>query len=649
MDRMAGYLNRNVDHIKDDMRRTAERLWNVDSVNRDRLDPVVDLLLGAFAQEIFALQQEVIDHKRRTMEIAVQAMLPEELTAPSPAYAVMQGKPVDPGTWTHRTLTAFSATHAMDVHDRVGTSFAFTPVDEFRLYNGAVRHLAFADKFFSIDARTGQRRNISVAERRALPAHEFWIGLELNEPIDASAGLPLFFSLPTDDPDARSIIPQLASCRFDLAGARLEMSMGIAPRVVERATMDAIIDPVRTREQEAVAYHAPQFITLRPGSNAMDSFHNSSAPSPSGEGSRVRYKEGLNYERGLSDPFKPDAPAPVTFTHVFGPELTKQLDGRIKWLRMTVPASMDPRAVVRLQCAMNCFPVINRKRYERTASNSRLLSLTHAPELQFWAISNVVDGKGRNVLHERQVPSANGTAPAPSYALRKGGMERIDEREAYERLMDLLHVVRNDHAAFAALDEAELAQGLTHVKAWLEEYRTRHAGPAYPPTYLMFSDAEHRNTHVDYWATNGTVAAKLPALKPFRLDSGAYLGDCRLITAPVGGEDTPGKGTLRDRLRAVVGSRSNALPTVFMVKAMCMNALPEELRDKVLINVRRDVGIGEGADTGFVRNLHVRVVADTVLTTTAVQWNGYCDHIRTLLNEQFKGLLPITVRFEEQR
>jgi|GEM_PF-2667932 len=613
MNLLRSTLRRDPAHIKDDMRRTAARSWGLSELDQERIDPLVDLLLGAFAQELFTLQQEVALHKRRTLEIAVQAMLPEDLAAPRPAHAVMHGRPVDPGTWTHRTRTTFSATQRMDVHDRTGTAFSFTPVNEFRLYNGAVRHIACGDRFFAMDAKTGQRRNVAVADRTPLPAGEFWIGIELNERIDPANGLPLFFSLPTGDREAATLIPQLASCTFQWAGQPLLATAGAATRHREALTFEALTDPVRAREREALAYYQPQFISLR-------------APD-------------------VPDLFKQASPPPDFSVH-FGTELTAAMDGRVHWLRMGVPKTMDPASLSRLNCAMNCFPVLNRVMHERTAASSRLLPLSHASELQFWAVDEVIDSHGKQVPNER-TPDVRGSDQDSVYAVRRGGMERLDEREAYERLTGLLDTVRNDHAAFAALGETELARGLGLITDWLEEYKARDVTPGYPPVYALLHGLDHRNTHIHYWATNGTDAARIPALKPFQLNSGAYLAECRSITAPAGGTDTPAHDTLRDRLRTLMGPGGQGLPTTFMVRALCYNALPEAVRAEVDISVAREVAVGDGPDAGFQRVLAVTLRSGTT-AAPVTQWQGYCDHLCALLTAQFKDLLPIRVRFQQQ-
>ncbi len=606
-------LRRDPAHIKDDMRRTAERLWGLNETERERLDPLVDLLLGAFAQEIFTLQQEVADHQRRTLESAVQALLPEDLAAPVPAHAVMHGRPVDPGTWTHRTRTVFNAVQYMDVHDRTGIAFAFTPVDEFRLYNGAVRHVAYGTQLHAIDARTGQRRPVATADRGALPANEFWIGLELNERIDPSIGLPLFFSLPTGDPDAQALIPQLEACTFHWGNVALQARCGIEARYRHAITFEALGDPVQAREREACSYYHPQFITLR--------------------------------SLGRPDQFDRSAAAPPFAAH-FSNELVGALGSNIKWLRMTVPSTMNSRALGRLQCAMNCFPVLNRTLLERTASASHLVPLTAAAAQQFWAVDRVVDGNDQVVASDRNGAVGLNGKPAPSFSVRRGGTERLDPREAYERLLGLLGTVRSDQAAFAALGETELARGLSSISAWIEEYQARQVSPGYPPVYLLLRDTDHRNTHIHYWTTNGEAASKVPALKAFQLTSGSYLAECRLIAPPSGGSDTPQGSAQHDRLRMLIGPRGQTLPTAFLIKALCTNALPEAVRSDVEIEVRRDVVVGTGSGEGLSRVIAVSL-RDRGNILSAEQWQGHCDQLSLQLNATFKDLLPVRVRYQQ--
>lgn len=610
LDQLTPLLRRDVAHIKDDMRRTIGRTWNNGAEGGEQTDPLVDLLIGAMAEELFGIQQQVEEYRRSTVESAVQAMLPDELATPRPAHAILHARPVDLGTWTHRVRTAFSTDQRMDVHDRTGTTFTFTPAGEFRLYNGAVRHVAHGDKLTAIDARTGQARVIAGAIDRPLAHNVIWIALELDESIVPAIGLPLFFYLPTADPAATDLAAVLAECSFTLGGMPLQAARGLKERDKAEPGIADVIDPVRTWEEEARRYYRSQFITLRADQGT----------------------EG----------FKMDAQVPENFTAVFGREVTAAMDGNLRWLRMELPGTVDPRMAARMGCSMNCFPVLERKLYERTSSSAHIVPLTFAEGQQFWAVESVVDGNGEAITNERNV---SGLGRRASYGLRMGGMERIDAREASLRLADLLHTVRQDHAAFAALDETDLARGLGQVRDWLEDHRARRTTARHPRAYLQLRGTRHRNTHVHYWATTGSAAARVPALKTCRLDSGAYLADARTVTAAVGGSDTPERGTLRDRLRATLSVQGEGLPTVFTVRALCMNALPANVRDQVVLDVERDVVPGQGKDQGFQRVLAVRITADEERTMSATHWRGTCQHLAQVLNRRFQHLLPVTVEY----
>lgn len=597
-------LRRDPAHIKDDMRRSAARLWGLSDLELERLDPLVDLLLGAFAQEIFSLQQQVADHKRRTVEAAVQALLPADVAAPRPAQAIMHGRPVDPGTWTHRTRTVFSTTHGMDVHDRTGTTFHFTPVAEFRLYNGGVGYLASGDQLVVIDGLTGQRRVIPSAIPVAVPRNELWIGVELDEPLDPVIGLPLFFSLPTGDPATQLLQALLPHFRFDQAGRPWNAAPGLEPRRPEDLDLAALLDPVRVLEREALAIRRHQFVTLR----------------PTGRGTHF-----------------PDRTARPPWTQHFGEEAAMVDEGRVQWLRAIVPGAMDPQVLARLHCSMNCFPVLNRVLHERSTSGSRLLALTHADDLQFWAVDQVVMSDGTPARHERTAGAMAGSA---TYAVRRGGMERMDAREAYERLHDLLDTVRSDHAAFTALGETDLARGLRHIAEWLGEYKARQVRPGYPSAYVLINTSEKQDAHVHYWATNGDLAERLPAMKNFRLNSGAYLTACRLVTVPEGGSDVPER--IGDRLHGVPGAGGHILPTAFTVKSICHNALPASLRGSISVTVTREIAIGTEPGTGLQRVLTVVVSGPSDLLSES-QWKAQCDHLSAILNATFMHLLPVRV------
>lgn len=606
----SAFLNRDVAHIKEDLRITAERLWNLDAAAFEGVDPVVDLLLSAFAQEIFTVQEDVQRNKLRMVEMTAQAMLPVELSAPRPAHAILHGRPLDPGTYTHRVKTVLSATQAMDVHDRVGRTFTFTPADEFRLHNGAVRFMVHGNKLQGIDARSGAKRTIVSGEGRPLSQESLWLGLEMKELVDPDAGLAIYFGLPSNDSDSWQLRLHLPDFRFRVRGANCLTEPGIHPRSPRIPSFNRVLDPVATAESEAIAFYQEQFVTVHAPQEAPDHLN------------------------------KP-GPPPDEFISAFNKEALDELGAQLIWLRVGLPSALSPDLVNRLICSINCFPAINRRHQEKTATGAALISLEHGPHDQFWAVDSVVGGDRLSIPRERSAqPSASGN---PVYAVRRGGLERLDEREAYERLTDLLQTVRGDHAAFAALDESDLAEGLTRVKAWLQEYRTRHKAPPFPPVYLMLSEVPSANVHVDYWNTNGAAASRIPAYKAFRLESGSFLSEARSMSVPIGGEDTPSIGSVDERLRGAMGSTDQAMPTLFALRCQCMEIIPAPLRQYVKLDMRREVSMGGTSEAGLSRTMRItlRIAGDA--GQEPGMWISLCAQIENILGRRLQGLLPVRV------
>lgn len=604
------FLNRDVAHIKEDLRINAERIWNLDSAAFEGVDPLVDLLLSAFAQEIFTVQEDVQRYKLRMVEMAAQAMLPVELSAPRPAHVILHGRPLDPGTFTHRVKTVLSTTQAMDVHDRVGRTFTFTPADEFRLHNGAVRFMVHGNKLQGIDARSGAKRTIVTGDGKPLDLESLWIGLEMKEPIDIKSGLAIYFGLPSNDNDGWQLRLHLPDFRFQAKEALCRTVPGIHPRTPRSPSFNRVLDPVATAESETIGFYQEQFITLHAPPEAPDCLNRPGSP-------------------------------PDEFIGTFNKEALDELGTQLVWLRVRLPMAMSPALVNRLMCSINCFPAINRRHQEKTATGAALIALEHGSHEQFWSVDEVIGGDRVNIPRERSAqPTASGSLV---YAVRRGGLERLDEREAYERLTDLLQTVRSDHAAFAALDENDLAEGLTRVKAWLQEYRTRHKAPPFPPVYLMLNELPAGNVHVDYWNTNGAAASRIPAYKTFRLESGSFLAETRSMSVPIGGEDTPTSGSVAERLRGAMGSTDQAMPTLFALRCQCMEIIPAPLRQFVKLDLRREVSMGGAREAGLVRTMRITLRVASDAGQEQGTWASLCAQIENTLGRRLQGLLPVRV------
>ncbi len=88
-------MSEDKESIRNRLHKEAARQWGVDEIDlkNGSFDPLVDLLIGAFATETEKIWQEIEDSRAHTVQRMVSAILPETVTGIIPAHAVMLARP----------------------------------------------------------------------------------------------------------------------------------------------------------------------------------------------------------------------------------------------------------------------------------------------------------------------------------------------------------------------------------------------------------------------------------------------------------------------------------------------------------------------------------------------------------------------------
>ena len=79
--------------IKTRMLRIALNYWSIK--NADEIDPLVKLVMDALAAELHDLVNEINNAESRIIEKMAELMVPDLLTSPSPAHAIMHAVPAE--------------------------------------------------------------------------------------------------------------------------------------------------------------------------------------------------------------------------------------------------------------------------------------------------------------------------------------------------------------------------------------------------------------------------------------------------------------------------------------------------------------------------------------------------------------------------
>jgi hypothetical protein len=105
------------------------------------------------------------------------------------------------------------------------------------------------------------------------------------------------------------------------------------------------------------------------------------------------------------------------------------MQGKCIWLEIQFPAFFPLEALQQASCAINCFPVMNRKLHHKSVSLRESINVvTLESEDSFLDVQQVVDSQ-EVVYHE--IPLNNlREFEGGIYSLRKEGVQKLDQRGA---------------------------------------------------------------------------------------------------------------------------------------------------------------------------------------------------------------------------
>ncbi|GAB4049540.1 hypothetical protein [Spirosoma litoris] len=576
------------------------QMWGVRDLNN--LDTFVRMLIDTLANEVYKISNEFMESEGRVLERLADLLTPDLLTIPRPAHAVMQAYPAEPIVELEPTQSFLYqqkyASQLMGELDSVQDMF-FSPVDSLRLVDGRVAYLASGAQLYSIHPQLGKRLVVQTMPLHKLAPKTLWIGLALNSAVESLDRVNFFFDWP-NDVNPQPLLPLLALSSWYLNGAPLQTAVGPAYAESNQRQNDG---PAQLLSEYEISYqlendirqmYQPRFVHLKqPVTGQLED-------------------EKLAY--------------PPAFAEAFGVKNLGPLASEsLLWLQVTFPARFDETILEKVSVELNAFPALNRKANRilyRTTANYNLLPLRTAPFETLLLVRMVMDSKERLFspfpFHKADHIEEGG------YSVRRGGVERFDERNAREQLTFLLELLRDESVAFAVYGQDTVRLLLTQLQEKLEQLerkvQTTMTSPIALNQYVLFKPFEEGDTmQVDFWTTNCELANRIPVgtlLQAFDTSS-LHNDSIRLLTTTLGGRNRP------DALHRVQTYRyalmtHQRIVTLEDTRAFFHHELGPLLES---VTIKKGVATGGTVKEGLMRTVDISLHPAEDCTLTQAEWN----------------------------
>ncbi len=606
------------DAIKNRMIRTASGVWGFpETQDVNAFDPIVGMILGALAEELYALSGEIKKADARLVEKLFELLFNQPGFTHQPAHALARATPTQPVVNLTENYQ-FSCVKKIAVTRDEETLYEnktihFTPTAALPLFRGEVKYLFCGNQLFEISDQL--KEPLGTADSGLIPDFSrLYIGLQLDPQIELLDGLSLLFTLKNIQNEewfARAV--SLAVWKIN--GLPVEAVPGFEP--LQPGQENTLLEMVRAEND--VSYKTCRFI------NALYEH-------------RFMMLKRRNHR--LKDFFRADS-IPGDLKSRFPAQVLKSIPKELYWLELTLPRPLPPEVAADLTVRMNCFPVINRELNEFSYLLSNGVNIIPLPsEALFFDILKISDTKG--VVYKPLNSFSLENGGEEGYLIRQGGVARFDSRDAKETLTHLVELIRDERAGFSLLGADLIASELRQLDQIVARLRQRleaSANSGDPTCYaLLNSNAGYERASVQFWTTGGEAANNLRADTRLTLREGSDLdmNSISLVTHSSGGRQKLSGEDKLDTLRRTLLSKGRVV-TREDISALCFEHFGSDL---LKVEIRKGVQLDPSPAKGFIRSLDIHLHLNNLKKTNEQELAQRIEGLKVKLRQESLNLLP---------
>lgn len=564
--------------IKRRMIRNASKIWGFqDAQDINSFDPVLGLLIGALADEIQKVSNEINNTDSRLIEKLLELLFSQNNYTHFPAHAVGHSRPIQAQAainpnYSFRLEKSFSGKKEGTVEKK---TIYFTPTGVGNLFNAEIHYLLSGKHLYEID---GQYKEIlsRVSEGSKPDFSKLIFGIKCDPLIERLDGLNLFFSLKNIQNEER-FYQLLHSATWKINEITVEFDIGFGNRKHnnENALQQLI------KKDTDISYKSLAYVNDFYGKKFMSL------------GANNYYKKD----------FVKDAAVPQRMAELI--ETGKiENNSDILWLEMDLKHPISEEDISDLSVSLNCFPLVNRELNDVTYSIYEGINVIPLSSNDlFYDIKNVSDSENKEYLPAINVHNGEQN----TYHLRQGGVARFDSRDARETISNLINLVRDEAAAFSLggtdLVSEELKE-LEQILSRLEQRVNRSSIAKDLNSYIILkSKSNYNKVTVQYWSIVGDMANNIrPGTKLDLYRGGDFDSKhIALITKTIGGKQKLSKDEKLNSLRRALLSKGRIV-TIEDIKALCFEQFGNEITG---VEVKKGISLNPTPGKGMSRTLDI--------------------------------------------
>lgn len=545
--------------IKERLSKRAMGLWGID--DKDKVDPVIDMLLEVFAYELARLNEEIKISDGKLLERLARILVDEKWSLPSPAHALLKMLPIE------KELVIDRKTHFYHSKMELGETkdLFFTPLKSHKLLSAYVRNVIYGNSLLVRDESAYPEYTVGALKDKRIDDNTIWIGVKIDQKLlKKRKKLPICLLLKNSELDS-----QLRTTRVeDIDGNNLPMKSSFA------------------EGESSLHEHYYEMVN--------------------------RYYQNYLYEIDIKGALKEQKTIEAQFPEIFDAVELKEFDEELFWLKLVLPVAFNRTEIEKLEISFNVFPIVNRKfvyKQHSLSRNGRLVSLpTDLEGYDFFLnMESLMDDAGSlySPVINSDINDLSGT-----YSLYSGKADRFDQRSAKGMLNRMIQTVREEGSAFSAIGYdllnahlEDLSEKLDVIEKKVNNSYKNIIG-SLEKQYLVTQPHESATGYeCEYWKTNANAANGILDRTPFGQYQNVEVQASTIFlqTETVGGIIRTSTKEKINNLRSGVIARERIVSKEDIkafVKAMIGNTLQS-------VDVKSGVAISQKRKEGLVRTSHV--------------------------------------------
>jgi len=600
------------------LKKTAD-LWGYNEGEMESFDPLVKLLIEAFAGEFEKISNEISETQLRIIE-RLTGLISPDLDIVKPSYAIVQTRAVDSGTTVGRGaqfLLKKAEDRSKPAGDKENIEVFLSPVDEYPIYKGNILYCVAQRNVFYFENGTKRVMLIENDGRDFEEYNTLWLGMDLEEVPGSFNGMSFFFDW-LNEPQKELFSQYLPYTEWSfhngeklVAGIGLRAGFGGQIQV----TLDRLFDVSKKMEEQVSLLFSKYFVTLHDSVEAREIR------------SRVRY--------------------PEIFEKKFSVQELKTFKKELYWLKIKFPGYCPPEILNNILCAINCFPVLNRRIHKINYKAQQALNVIalESPD-SFLAVREVQNDSNKVY---KGIPLAGlKELEVATYTIRSA-INRLDQRQAREILNYLLELLQDEGASFAAIGEdflnsqiLEMNQNIARLEQRLKKQSENKSSNPY---MVLNALAPGETVFIEYWSSQGESANNIPSGSKVTLFSGSYLDNNStwLMTTTKGGQEKPRGEKKINMLRKSLLSRDRIV-TLEDIKVTCWEAMGNKARD---IRVKKIFDTGKTPSIGFIRTIFIEIFLQDTRIFAEEEWINVCEDLKLTLESRSTANWPYKIEIKK--